>query len=192
MSDEHGHPDIKRLWQSQAVESTPMSLGELQSALSKLNRTVRFRTLVLGLMCLLLIGGFGPQIFTASSPIMRGSACLLVIGAGYLLYHVILGRRRGSGQLAIGREPEACAAFYRSEIEWQRDFHHRIGVWFTPVACAPVVVFLFRIRELTSWQFTATMMVLAAFLIVVGVVANLRRVREYQRELDTLNVHSGQ
>lgn len=192
MSDKHAHADMRRLWQNQAVESNPMSLDDLRNRLSKLNRTVRFRTLAMGLSCLLLAAGFGPAIFIASNSLTRVSAFLFFIGGGYLLYRVVLGRWRGSSQLLSRGEPEACAAFYRSELERQRNFHRRVGIWLMPVGCAPVAAFFLEVRQFTTWQFTVTMVVLAAFLIVVGVVGNLWRASEYHRELNELKARSEQ
>ncbi|MGH8293996.1 MAG: hypothetical protein ACRETZ_00625 [Steroidobacteraceae bacterium] len=193
MSNEQKRPDMRFLWQSQMVESTSMSLDELVARFSKLTRTVRLRTWTLGPLCLILIASFGAQIFrTPNHPITHITACLAVIGAGYLFYRVILGRPRASGQSLSEGEPEACAAFYRSELERQRDLHRRTAVWFPLVFLGPVLVFLFQIRQVTTRPFTVTMVAISAGLFGIFVVADLWRAREYQHELNKLNANSGE
>ncbi|MGH2449036.1 MAG: hypothetical protein ACRDFS_10615 [Chloroflexota bacterium] len=141
---------------------------------------------------MIFIGSFGAQIFTAQNRVTHVAACLIVVGAGYLLYRLISDRRQAPDQSLTEGEPQICAAFYRSELERQRDFHRRIWVWSPVVFLSSALVILLPMRRFTTWQFTVTMITLVAFLIAAGVAGNLWQAREYQRELDELNARSDQ
>ena len=61
-----------------------MSLDELRSALAKLNRVERTRTLVGGLFCLMFVGCLNALLVMAAPiPIVRGGECFFAIGAGF-------------------------------------------------------------------------------------------------------------
>src|SRR6185437_14392066 len=94
MITEHEHPDLRRLWQSQADESTSMSIDDLRSRVSHMNRNLLFRGFIAGLAFLLFIGFFGAtltwRVSTLVTPtdieITRG---IFLIGAGYGMWQLI-------------------------------------------------------------------------------------------------------
>jgi hypothetical protein len=183
MSNEQMRPDMRHLWQGQAVEGASMSLDELRSALAKLNRVERARTLGSGLICLMFVGAFaGLLIVAAPIPIVRRGECVFAIGAGLFFFQVILGLRRAPGRLLTQGEPEACAAFYRSVLERQRKFYRRSAVWVPLLISAcllPVILLAPPLRVI--------MIALWVVLVPFWVYESMEMARGSQRELDRLN-----
>src|SRR5689334_8200086 len=124
MSNERDRPDVRRLWQGQAVEDTSMSLDELRSALAKLNRVERRRTWACGLVCLMFVGA-AVGLLLQAPPIraVRAGEVFFALAAGFFLYQVIRGLRRAPGKLLLQGEPESGAVFYRAILESQRRFY---------------------------------------------------------------------
>src|SRR5690349_2185409 len=83
MSSEKIHPDMRHLWQGQAVEDASMSLDELRSALAKLHRVERTQTVACGLVSLLFVVACGGLLMTAAPiPIVRGAVGVFAMIAG--------------------------------------------------------------------------------------------------------------
>ncbi len=160
-----------------------MSLDELRNALAKLNGVERRRTLVGGLFCLLFLGAFGALLIMASpTRIVRDVECVFAIGAGFFLFQVVLGFRRAQEQLLSQGEPEACAAFYRSVLERQRNSYRRAALWVPILISAtllPVIVWIPPLRVI--------MTILWVVLVLFWVYEGAETARRSQRELDKLN-----
>ena len=177
---------LSRLGQSQVLESTSMSLDDLRSRLWKMQRMILARMVVAGLACLILIA-CGVLTFKSRTHIgvtdMRVLETFFLVCAGYWFCEVILSFRRVPKQLLTEGQPNACAAFYRSELEWQRAFHHRSAVlppfW---VSAMLLVVLLLGppLREI--------MMAIWVLLVPLFDEFNFQRASRSQRELDELNV----
>ena len=183
MSHEQQHPDMRRLWQDQAVEGTSMSLDELRNALARLNRVERRRSWVGGLFGLLFLGALGTLLVMAAPVrIVRDVECVFAIGAGFFFLQVMLGLRRAPGSLLSQGEPEACAAFYRSILERQRRVYRRSALWVPLLISAtllPVILWIPPLRVI--------MMALWGVLVLFWVYEGLETARRSQRELDRLN-----
>jgi hypothetical protein len=187
MSNEHDRPDVRRLWQGQAVEDTSMSLDELRGALAKLNRVERRRTWACGLVCLMFVAALGGLLLQAAPiPAVRAAEGFFAIAAGFFLYQAIRGLRRAPGKLLIQGEPENGAAFYKSILERQRKFYRGSALW-VPVlvsACLlPGIVLMpqFRIMLIALW----------VLLVPFWVYTSLVMAREARRELDKLDASFG-
>lgn len=160
MSDEQLRPDMRRLWQSQEDESTPMSLDDLRSRVSKMNRLILTRTSVAGLAFLIFIGFFGVTLTWRVSTLVTKSdiettRCIFLMGAGLSFWQLISLLRRARGRSLTEGEPEACAAFYRSELQRQRNSHRRSAVW-VPLAFSALWVWSLLLVQ----QFRAMMIVI--------------------------------
>jgi hypothetical protein len=183
MSNEQQRPDMRHLWQGQAIEGASMTLNELRNTLAKLNRVERRRTLVGGLFCLLFLGAFGALLIMAAPiRIVRAFECFFAMGAGFFLFQVILGLRRAPGKLLSQAEPEPCAAFYRSVLERQRKFYRRSALWVPLLISAcllPVILWMPPLRVI--------MIALWVLLVPFWVYEGMETARRSQRELDKLN-----
>lgn len=192
MSDEQQRPDVRRLWQSQADESTSMSLDDLRSRVSKMNRLILKRAFVAGFAFLIFIGLFGVTLTWRASTLITKSSleilqCAFLIGAGCGLWQLISLLRRERGKSLSEGEPEACAAFYRSELERQRNSHRRSAVWI-PLAFSALWVWVLLVTQ----QFMVIMIIIWVLFVPFWVYQNMGFARTSQRELDTLNANSGQ
>lgn len=160
-----------------------MSLDELRSALTKLNRVERTRALVSGLFCLMFVGAFGALLAAAAPiPIVRGGECFFAIGAGFFFFQVILGLRRAPRKLLTQGEPQACAAFYRSVLERQRKFYRQSALWvplFISACLLPVILLVPPIRLI--------MIALWVLLVPFWVHESMGIATRSERELDKLN-----
>lgn len=183
MSNEQKRPDMRHIWQGQVVEGASMSLDELRSALAKLNRVERARTLVSGLFCFMFVGAFGALLAMAAPiPIVHGGECFFAIGAGFFFFQVILGLRRAPGRLLTQAEPEACAAFYKSVLERQQKFYRRSALWvplFISACLLPVILWMPPLRVI--------MIPLWVLLVPFWVYESMEIARKSQRELHKLN-----
>jgi hypothetical protein len=182
MSNEQTRPDMRHLWQGQVVEGDPMSLDELRSALAKLNRVERRRTLVGGLFCLMFVGALGALLIMAAPiPIVRGGECLFAICAGFFFVQVLLGLRRVPGKLLTQGE-EACVVFYRSVLQRQQKFYRRSALWGPLLLSAcllPVTLLGSPLRVI--------MIALWVLLVPFCVYESMGIARRSQRELNKLN-----
>jgi hypothetical protein len=199
MSDEQERPGVRRLWQSQMDEITSMSLDNLRNSVSNMNRNIRLRTFVAGLAFLIFIGFFfavlltwrvSPLVSKADVGITQG---VIFIGAGFCLWWLISLLRRTRGQSLTPGEPSACAAFYRSELERQRNSCRRSAV-LVPLGlsalCAWVVLVAEPFRALATIR--DLMLVIWVLFVPFCVYQNMELARRSQRELDKLDAVSGE
>jgi len=182
--------NAKEIWQAQVVESSPMSLDDLRSRLSKMNRLILARTFVAGLACV-IFSVFAVMIFRVRTHIsvtdLRAAECVFLIGAGYWFIQVISGLRRAPGKLRTEGEATACAAFYRSELKRQRAFHRRSAV-LPPLGFSACLVVVFLLVP----QFKIMMTVIWVLFVPFYVLFNLELAKRSQRELDKRGASSGQ
>jgi hypothetical protein len=192
MHNEQLRPDMRRLWQSQIVESMPMSLDALRRGASKTNRLIRARTWAAGLGFLIFIGLFGALLsVTAAAPLVRRidieiMECVFLVGAGYSFWQLIALLRRARGESLIEGEPNACAAFYRAELERQRNFYRHSMIW-VPLAFSA----LWGWAALAIPFFRPTMVVIWLLFVLAWVYHSVAAARNAQRELDSVNGSSG-
>jgi hypothetical protein len=191
MSDEQQRPDVRRLWQGQVEESTSMSLDDLRSRVSKMNRGILMRAFVAGLALVIFIGLFGETLtWRVSTLVTRTDIeithCVFLIGAGYSLWQLLALLRRARGRSVIEGEPNACAAFYRSELERQRALHRRSAVW-VPLAFSAAWVWGFLVMQ----HFRVIMIVLWVLFVPFWVYQSMEIARTSQREIDRLKASLG-
>lgn len=192
MSDEQPRPDVRRLWQSQVDEDASMSLDDLRSRVSRMNGIILARTFVAGLAFLIFIGFFAVTLTWRVSTLatkddIEITRCIFLIGAGLGFWKLVSLLRRARGKSLTEGEPNACAAFYRSELERQRDSHRRSAVWVPPAFSA---VWLWCLLAMP--YFRAIVIVVWVLFVPFWVYQNLELARRSQRELDRLNADSSQ
>jgi hypothetical protein len=189
MTNEPDPADVKSIWQNQSVEGTTMSLEEIKKKIGQLQKKIRQRSVVVGLALLCLVVVCVRLLFKAGNLIEGIGAALLVIGAGYVGYQLLLIRKKPASVIREN-EPLASAVFYRTELERQRDFHRGLWLWSRLVIVVPgVLVLLIGIAierpERIHWiRLNAAAIVVLA---VLQVARNLRLARKYQGEIDALD-----
>lgn len=193
MSDEQPYPDVRLLWQSQADEGTSLSLDDLRNRVSKMNRSIRLRMFVAGLALLIYLGLFLDVLLTwrVSTLVTKTDIEIMqivfLVGAGYCFWWLMSLLRRARGQSLTEGEPSACATFYRSELERQRDSHRRSALW-VPVAFSAVWgLGLWGAGLPLAQQFRVIMIVIWVLFVPFWVYQNTELARRSQRELDKLD-----
>jgi len=194
MSDEQERPGVRRLWQSQMGESTSMSLDDLRNRVSSMKRSIRLRTFVAGLAFLIFIGFFfavlltwrvSPLVTKADVGITQG---VILIGAASCLWWLISLLRRARGQSLTAGEPGACAAFYRSELERQRNSCRRSAV-LVPLGFSALCTWIVLVAQ--PFRALAPIRDLMVFIWILfvpfWVYQNTELARSSQRELDKLD-----
>ncbi len=192
MSNEQHHADVRRLWQTQVDESSSMSLDDLRSGVSKMRTTVLARTFVAGLAFLIFSGFLCVTLTWRVSTFLSKSEieitqCVFLIGAAFSLSRLIALLRRARGQSLTEGEPNASAAFYRSELKRQRDSYRRSAVW---VALAFSAVWVWGL--LVMQPLREILIVIWVLFVPFWVYRNMALARSSQRELNALNANSGQ
>src|SRR5581483_331762 len=97
-----------------------------------------------GLACLIFSGFFGATLtWTVSRLATRTdiaiTQCVFIAGAALSLWQLLALIRRARGKSLTEGEPQACAVFYRAELERQRSSYGRSAMW-VPLAFSAVWV----------------------------------------------------
>lgn len=192
MSNEQRRPDLRHLWQGQVVEGASMSLDDLRSRVSRMNKLILARAFVAGLAFLLFIGGFAETLAWRVSTLVTKTdiviaPCAFLIGAGCCFWWLISLLRRARGKSLTEGEPNACAAFYQSELERQRKVYRRSAV-LVPLAFSAVWIWPLLVMK----PMRGVMLVIWVLFVPFWVYQSMEIARRSQRELDELNASSGQ
>jgi hypothetical protein len=187
MTNEERPEDPKDTWQNQSLGGTTMSLEEIRKGIHKLDKKVHARTYAGGIACLIVIASFTTSLIIFPNPIQRIGSALTVLGTGYLVYQLFLGRQNAA---AVGTLPATGVKFYRSELERQRDFHRGLWLGSRLVIFAPGP-FIFAIGFASVFPALArdifVIMGFTFILLIAAVPLNLGFARRYQREIDALD-----
>lgn len=130
MENNRDFPELARIWQSQPTEGFQMTPEELRMKIRQLNRKLWLRDWIASAACLVVLVSFSVFLFIFRTPVERVGSSLTLIGVGYLALQLWLNRygRRASDRGAASSGNTASAAFYRTELARQRNFHR--GAWF--------------------------------------------------------------
>jgi hypothetical protein len=189
MTNEPELTDVKNVWQNQSVEGTTMSLEEIKEKIGQLRKKMRQRSVFFGLALLFMVVVCARLLFKAGNPFEGIGAALLIIGAGYVGYQLLLVRKKPASVIREN-EPPASAVFYRNELERQRDFHRGLWLWSRVVIVVPGLLVLLIGRLIEHPEAVRQNSRMGAILVVMfifAVVSNLRRARKYQREINALD-----
>ncbi len=179
--------DVKDIWQNQSVEGTTMSLEEIKKKTGQLQKKMRQRSVVVGLVLLFMIAVCARLLFKAGNLMEDIGPALLLIGTGYVGYQLLLIRKKSAGVIRED-EPLASAMFYRTELERQRDFHSGLWLWSRLVIVVPGAVVLLIGSAIEHPERIHPIRLAAAVAFgVLMVTRQLRLSRKYQREIDVLD-----
>lgn len=181
--------DARKLWQDQPLEGMTMSLKQVHERIEKLSRMVRRRNIIGGFACITVLLGFSYFFVALTHPAERIGAALTAVGAGYIMYQ-LASQKMGRQSMAEERQAEASVAFYRSELQRQRDFHQGVWLWSRMLIFAPgPFIFLVGMAEANPATTKLVLMegAIVAALLIWAIPRNLRLAKKYQQELDALD-----
>lgn len=199
MSEQNGSDEIKAdfaksFWQNQPLEDTTMTLEEVRSRIARLARIVRRRNLIGGFACITVVLGFSYFAAVGPNTTFRVGAVLTVVGASFIAYHLVRGKLLPRGVPAPEMQSQAGLAFYRSELQRQRDFHQGWSLWSRLLIFAPgpIVFFIGQAKaDPSQLRLVLLLATICVYLLGMSVPRNLRMARQFQRELDILNQQQG-
>ena len=181
-------PDIfQRAWQGHPVDPSP-SLAEIRRRATSSTRRISWRNrreLVAGAVVLLAI----------SSSIIRGGFdgmkdlgnVLALLGVAYVMYQI---HTRGSArQLPASLGMTAAAAFYRRELEDQRDLLRSVWRWYLLPLLPGLLVFTVArgLEQPAYWSRAIWNVAGAAVVLRVIVWMNMRAAARLQRAISALD-----
>lgn len=166
----------------------PMSnLSDIFSRTQALMKKIRKRTRGGYGACFVLIVGFGSFAFIFPNTLMRVGSGLTVAAALYMAYQLYERRNR---KPPSETRPSACTAFYRTELERQRDFHRGSWFWSRLIIMIPgYMLFLIGVA-IASPESARFMAIIGVFFLggcALAIPLNLRLSRKYQRQIDELD-----
>jgi hypothetical protein len=163
------------------------NLSDVFTRTQALMKTIRRRTLVGYAVCFIVIVGFGSFILIFPNTLQRVGSGLTVASALYMAYQLY---ERRNSKLPSGAGLSACTAFYRKELERQRDFHRGICFWSRFVILVPGYI-LFCIGFAMAYpELARGLAAIAGGFIVLCILAlpmNLKLSRKYQRQIDEVD-----
>jgi len=157
--------------------------SKMQALMKKIHR----RTLGGYAVCFMVIVSFGSFIFTFHNTLLQVGSGLTVAAGLYMAYQVYERRNR---KLPSETQPSTCIAFYRTELERQRDFHRGSWFWSRLVIMIPGYILVLIGFAMAYPESARVMAVIGACflgLCVVAVPLNLRLSRKYQRQIDEVD-----
>lgn len=178
---------VQDMWQSQPVEVTKMSAEQVRDRVRKLNKKIRRRNLVGGFaaMAVLLWAAFAFSV--APNSLQHIGSALTVVGAGYMMYQLLSAKSRSRD--VHTSQADTSLAFYRSELQRQRNFHQGWWLWSRALIFAPgPLLFYVGLTQSTPSlaRFIWIQMFLFVTILVAAIPLNWMVARKYQRELDAL------
>jgi len=186
MSDERALDDVQGLWQSQPATGGTMSLDELRLRSQYVTRRVSRRNLREYVAAVIAAIVFGPMAWFAPLALIRVGSVLSLAGVAFVVYHL---HRHGSAQ-AMPQEMGLTSglAFYRQELERQRDLLRGVWKWGLLPLMPGLIVMAQAHPEPTSgsvWLFAG----IVAFFVLIGEL-NRRAAKKIQVRIDELERYS--
>jgi hypothetical protein len=152
MSDERplgngADQELAELWRSQKLEGKELSMEEIRGKADKFERYIRVRNGIEYAAALVVLAGFGPQLYLGENLYVRAGALLILLATARVVYVL---HKQGSAQslpAELGRA--ASLDFYRSALERQRDLLLNIWKWYLLPFVPGIVVsfFGFAVRD---------------------------------------------
>lgn len=120
--------DICSVWQSQGSGSAPLTLEEVREKGGKFRSRIARRNFREYLAAALLMPYFGYWAWGTPLPLMRVGHGLMMAGLLYMAYQ--LHRRAAAADAPADLAGTTCTAFYRAELERQRDALSSVWEWY--------------------------------------------------------------
>jgi hypothetical protein len=169
------------------LEAPMSNLSDVLSRTQALMKKIRRRTLGGYAVCFILVVAFGSFIFIFPNTLQQVGSGLTVAAALYIAYQLHESR---NGKLPSETQPSACSAFYRTELERQRDFHRGPCFWSRLVIMVPgYILFCIGFAMAHPELAQGLTAIVGAFIVlcIVAIPLNLRLSRKYQRQIDEVD-----
>jgi cytochrome c oxidase subunit IV len=120
--------DMCNVWQNQGPGPAPPPLEEIHRKAGKLHSQIFWRNIRESVVSALLVPYFGYCAWTARLPLAQVGNGLMVAGLLYMVYQ--LHRKASSAAAPADLGWKSCVAFYRAELERQRDALLSVWKWY--------------------------------------------------------------
>ena len=128
MQDETIPDDMRSVWQSQGSGTTPPPLEEIRGQAGKFRSEIAGRNFREYLVAGGLMLYFAYLAWTARMEMMRVGYVLMIAGLVDVVWQ--LHRRASAGPAPVDLGGKSCLAFYRAELERQRDALRAVWRWY--------------------------------------------------------------
>lgn len=179
--------DLKTLWKNQTTEYAPMPLEEIRKKAGKFHSRIFWRNTRESIAAAIVVCVFVYYIWIFPAPLMRIGSALIIAAALYVTWQLYT--RGATERLPAEASAATWTAYYRRELERQRDALRSIWKWYLGPLVPGLVVFLAGISMQLPHGTWAPVAGTVAFCIAVfgGVWAlNAWGARRLQRKIDEL------
>ena len=179
--------DMSKVWQNQSVEVVQMSLDEIRRKAHKFENRISRRNRREYIAVAVVIAVCTGRIVISNNLVVNIGGGLLIAGLLYIVYQI---HKKGSARTIPSDAAFANGiAFYRSELERQRDLNRQVWSWYIgpllPVWWLPTWG-LAAANEYSVRSLMVRGTVVILVFVVVGVL-NQRAARKLQRQIDALD-----
>ncbi len=179
-------PGVDRLRPASVSSGLPTTLDEIRRKAQEFETKIKRRNRGEYIAVAVLVAVCGWRLVSSANLIAKAGGALIMAGALYVAHHL---RKRGSA-----RTPPAdanfvnCLAFYRTELERQRDLLRRVWSWYIgPLVPGAVVVWWgFAAANEYSVQFLAVKATLVMLFCLLAGKLNKKAAGKLQHEIDEL------
>ncbi len=179
--------DMSKVWRNQSVEVVQLSLDDVRRKAHTFENRISRRNRREYIAAAIVIAVCTGRIVLSNNLIANIGGGLLIAGILYIVYQI---RKKGSaGTMPADAAFTSCIAFYRSELERQRDLTRRVWSWYIgPMIPGMVVVYwgLAAAGEYTLQSLAVRGTVVILAFVFVGIL-NQRAARKLQGQIDALD-----
>lgn len=179
----------QKIWQSQPLEGTKMSMDAIRLRAGKFERRIARRNLRESVIAVGVIALFMYYFATAHDVAYRVTWGLFITGMIWLIVQL---RRKGTPKsMPVDAGSSTCLEFFRSELERQRDLVKDYWTWYIvpllPGYLALNVAYLVNFPRSLRWVSLGVMDVFFVGMFALLWKLNMRAARCLQRSIDELN-----
>jgi cytochrome bd-type quinol oxidase subunit 2 len=179
--------EFVRLWKEGSQEGPPMTLQEIRTRASKLERRASRRNIREYIAALIVVLAFALLAWIETDLAVRAGDVLAAAAAVWVVHHL---HRRGSVRpLPSDTALFDCLVFHRRELIRQRDLLRSVWWWYL-LSFVPSVTLIQIGRAIArpdqGWQFVATAAFIAASFAFIA-AANRRAAEQLQERIDELD-----
>ncbi len=183
--------ELNSLWKQLGTSSPPPTPDQLRKEAERLRTGLVRRFWIGGGAAATVVVAWAIFFFIFPNRLQRIGSIVTVAGTSYMIVQLLVRKERRLPNLG----EIDCRAFYRAELERQRDFHRGWWLWSRALLFMPgPVIWMIGFAQFVRDKAWFVWLELAAFLILgtLAIPANLRLAWKYQRRIDALDAaHKG-
>jgi hypothetical protein len=183
--------DVRKAWQSQRVEGTPMSIDEIRQKARKYQQKIGRRNLREYIAALVVVIFFGYQLWYTRDTVTRVGFATIIAGMLYIVYQL---HHRGSARSPAEEMGSASwLESHRRELERQRDLVGSVWSWYLGPIIPGWVVLMVAFARTNPGHLHHYGLFLAVFNLVTALAfigiwkLNQRAARRLQHRIDELD-----